>query len=226
MEFILDNPQTEEIFQNILKQIKRMKNGVTSDSMTEKGVTYKKNWGVSIIQLRQLAQSYEKDHLLALKLWNKGWRETLILATMLEEPQKIDENQMDYWIKSIQTAELIDQAVFNLYVYSKFAFVKAMEYCCGKTFLVNYAGLQLITRLARVDDKAINEMFEVFFDKLFALAKDERLHQAFYNMISALAGRNENMKSSCIVFLQELAQEEEKQAQHIAAVLLEDIAYC
>ncbi len=226
MEFILDNIETEETFQRILAQIKRMKNGVTSDAMGEKGLEYKMNWGVSIIQLRQLASQYEKKHLLALKLWNKGWRETLILATMLEEPQKIDERQMDYWIKTIQTTELIDQAVFNLYAYSKFAFVKAMEYCCGKKFLVNYAGIQLITRLARIDEKAINEMFEVFFDKLFALAKDNRLHQAFYNMISALASRNSEMKASCILFLNQLKQEEEAQAKHIAEVLLEDIKYC
>ncbi|MFV0553240.1 MAG: DNA alkylation repair protein [Mangrovibacterium sp.] len=225
MEFILDNPQTEKTFQDITTQIKRMKNGVASDAMKDKGMEYKMNWGVSVIQLRQLAQRYEKDHLLALKLWNKGWRETMILATMLEEPQKIDERQMDYWIKSIETTELIDQAIFNLYAFSKFAFVKAMEYCCGKKFLVNYAGLQLIGRLARVDDKAINEMFEVFFDKLIALSKDHRLHQAFYNMMLNLANRNQEMKASCIAFLQELAQEKEAQAQHIAAVLLDDIAY-
>ncbi|MFV0364910.1 MAG: DNA alkylation repair protein [Mangrovibacterium sp.] len=223
MEFILDNPQTEATFQDILKQIKRMKNGVAADAMSDKGLTYKMNWGVSIIQLRQLSKQYEKDHLLALKLWNKGWRETHILATMLEDPKQIEERQMDYWIKSIETTELIDQAIFNLYAYTKFAFVKAMEYCCGKKFLVNYAGLQLITRLARIDDKAINEMFEVFFSKLFALAKDARLHQVFYNMMLALSSRNEEMKAACIAFLHELELEEEPQAQHIAQLLLEDI---
>lgn len=223
MEFILDNPQTEATFQEILQQIKRMKNGVVADAMEEKGLEYKRNWGVSIIQLRQLAQQYEKEHLLALKLWNKGWRETYILATMLEEPQRMEENQMDYWIKSMHTTELVDQAVFNLYVHSKYGFVKAMEYCCGKKFLVNYAGLQLVGRLARVDNKAINEMFELFFDKLIALSKDSRLHQTFYNTISALANRNAEMKARCVEFLNNLKQEQEKQAQHIAAVLLEDL---
>ncbi|MFV0289519.1 MAG: DNA alkylation repair protein [Mangrovibacterium sp.] len=223
MEFILDNPETESTFQEILKEIKRMKNGIISDAMKSRGIDYKTNWGVSVIQLRQLASKYQANHLLALKLWNKGWRETYILATMLEEPAMIDERQMDYWIKSSPTTELIDQLIFNLYTHSKLAFVKAMEYCCGKKFLVNYAGLQLIGRLARTEKKAINEMFEVYFGKLFALAKDPRLQTAFYNMIIALAERNDELRSSCIEFLKELQLEEEAQAKHIAITLLDDL---
>ncbi len=223
MDFILDNPETEKQFQDILRQIKRMKNGETVDAMKSHGLIYKTNWGVSIVQLRTIAQKYQRNHLLALKLWNKAWRETIILATMLEEPDKMTEEQTDYWIKSLNTTELIDQAIFNLYAETKYAFVKAMEYCCGKKFLVHYAGLQLIGRLARIDKKAIDEMFEVFFPKLIALAKDPKLHQPLYNSIYALANRNETLQQSCITFLNELKQDDNKNAQHIASLLLEDI---
>ncbi len=226
LEFILDNKETEDFYLHILNEIKRSKNGLAVDAMKKKGLVYKTSWGVSIAQLREIASKYKKNHLLALKLWNKGWRESMILATMLDEPDKIDERQMDFWIKSATTFELVDQAIFNLYAYSKFAFVKAMEYCCGKTLLINYAGIQLIGRLARVDENAIDEMFEVFFSKLIPLAKDPRLQQPLYNAIISLSKRNQDMKQLCISFLNELSKEDEQQAKHISKYILDDIKFC
>ena len=80
MDIILDNQETERKFQQILRLIKTKKNGDVSDLMNKKGIRYKINWGVSIFELREIANQYEPDHVLALKLWNKDWRETMILS--------------------------------------------------------------------------------------------------------------------------------------------------
>lgn len=223
MDFLLDDPQIEETFREILGKIRLRKNGETVAQMKKLGLNYKINWGVSIIHLRELAKDYKRDHLLALKLWNKGWRETMILATMLEEPDQLSEQQMDFWTKTTETAEVIEQAVINLFVHSKYAFVKAMEYCCGKKHLVRLAGLLLVGRLAMVDKKAINEMFEEIFPMLTPLAKDPALTQTFYRSFTLLANRNKELCQSCEKYLEELQQLEEENARNLAAVLLEDI---
>ncbi|PTN08832.1 hypothetical protein [Mangrovibacterium marinum] len=224
MDILLDDPATEKTFQEILAKIRLRKNGETVALMKKMGVKYKVNWGASIIHLRELGRSYEKNHLLALKLWNKGWRETMILASMLEVPDAMTEEQMDFWTKSTENIELIEQLVANLFVHSKFAFVKALEYCCGKKYLVHYAGLQLIGRLAMVDKKAINEMFEPFFAVMAPLAKDPQLGQVFYRTMTALINRNDDLRQSCESFLNQVNEMEEEQARKIASVLLEDIA--
>ncbi|WP_372772984.1 DNA alkylation repair protein [Mangrovibacterium sp.] len=224
MDFLLDDPATEKTFQEIIAKVRLRKNGETVAQMKSMGLNYKMNWGVSVIHLRELAKNYEKNHLLALKLWNKGWRETMILATLLEEPNVVTEEQMDYWTKSIETIELIEQAVANLFVHSKFAFVKAVEYCCGKKHLVRCAGLQLIGRLALVDKKAINEMFEPFFEKLVPLAKDPELGQIFYRTVLLMANRNAELRQSCIDFLGLVKEMEEEHPKNLANLLLEDIA--
>jgi hypothetical protein len=224
MDILLDDPATEKLFQEILGKIRLRKNGETVAQMKKMGVKYKINWGASIIHLRELAKGYEKNHLLALKLWNKGWRETMILAGMLEVPDAMTEEQMDYWVKSAETVELIEQLVANLFVFSKFAFVKALEYCCGKKYLVHYAGLQLIGRLAMVDKKAINEMFEPFFPVMAPLVKDPQLGQVFYRAMTALINRNAELRKSCEAFLLDIKEMEEEQARNMANVLLEDIA--
>lgn len=224
MNILMDDPATEKIFQEILGKIRLRMNGETVALMKSLGLNYKVNWGASVISLRELAKQYEKNHLLALKLWNKQWRETMILATLLDVPELMSEEQMDYWTKSFETAEVAEQAVANLFVYSKFAFVKALEYCCGKKHLVRHTGLHLLGRLAMVDKKAIDEMFDPFFEVLLPLSKDPALGQIFYRTMILMANRSETLRESCKAFLFLVQQQDEEHPQNLAALLLEDIA--
>ncbi|HBL78142.1 MAG: hypothetical protein A2W90_13730 [Bacteroidetes bacterium GWF2_42_66] len=223
MDILLDDPATERIFQELLTKIRLLKNGETVAQMKARGVNYRINWGASVISLRQLSKQYTKNHLLALKLWNKQWRETMILATLLDDPAELSEEQMDYWTKSFETPEIAEQAVANLFVYSKFAFVKALEYCRGKKHLVRLTGLQLIGRLAMTDKKAIDEMFEPFFDVLTPLAKDPALGQIFYRTMILMANRGTVLRKSCKDFLSTMLEMEEDHAKSLACLLLEDI---
>ena len=106
MDFILDNQETEQKFQQILMLVKSRKSGEVADLMKLKGINYKMNWGVSIIDLREIAKQFEPDHLLALKFWNKQWRETMILATLIDEPKLVTEEQIDFWTKTFENTEL------------------------------------------------------------------------------------------------------------------------
>ena len=139
MDFILDDQEAEKKFQQILKLIKSRKSGEVADLMNQKGIQYKTNWGVSIIELREIALQFEPDHLLALKLWNKQWRETMILATLIDEPKKVTEEQIDFWTKTFENTEIAEQASANLWVNTKFAFVKALEWCRGKKHIIRYS---------------------------------------------------------------------------------------
>ncbi len=197
MEFILDNNESEQQYQLLLKAIKLRKSGEVAESMNHQGINYKLNWGVSILDLRELAKQYQRNHLLALKLWNKEWRETMILATMLDEPAEVTEEQMDFWVKSIINPELAEQASANLWVYSKFAFIKALEWCRGKKHIVRFSGVHLMGRLAITEKKAIDEMFEPFLDELPTLAKDEKLFTPIYRAVIALGTRSKQLNKQC-----------------------------
>ena len=224
MDILLDDAETEKVFQELLAKIRLLKNGETVAQMKKRGLNYKVNWGASVISLRNLAKQYDKNHLLALKLWNKQWRETMILATLLDDPEMLTEEQMDYWVKSYESSEIAEQAVANLFVHSKFAFIKALEYCCGKKHLVRYTGLHMVGRLAMVDKKAIDEMFEPFFKVLLSLIKDPELGQIFYRAMILMANRSEAMRESCREFLELSLEVEEEHSGKLATLLLEDIA--
>ncbi len=197
MDFILDNNESEQKYQALLKGIKLRKSGEVADSMNQKGFNYKLNWGVSILDLRELAKQYTPDHVLALKLWNKQWRETMILATLLDDPKAVSEEQMDFWTKSFENTEIAEQASTNLWVKSKFAFVKALEWCRGKKHIVHFTGIHLLGRLALTDKSAIDEMFEPFFEELPTLAKDKKLFTPLYRTIIALGTRSKLLNEQC-----------------------------
>lgn len=116
MDFILDNDSTEAKFQDILKLIKLRQNGVTSTSMSNKGMAYDMNYGVSFTVLKELATRFEANNLLALKLWNHKWRETYILATLLADFNAIDIKTIETWTEKAPTEEILNHIATNLTV--------------------------------------------------------------------------------------------------------------
>lgn len=224
MDFLLDNKETENQYQQLLKNIKLRQSGEVSDAMKQQGMNYKLNWGVSLLDLRDLAKLHEPNHLLALKLWNKNWRESMIMATLLDEPAKVSEEQMDFWTKSFETTEIAEQASTNLWVKTRFAFIKALEWCRGKKHLVRFTGIHLMGRLAISDKQAIDEMFEPFFEELPTLAKDPQLYTPLYRAIVAIGCRSKKLNELTISFTQHLLETDNEQAQKLAKALYEELS--
>ncbi|HKK80994.1 MAG TPA: DNA alkylation repair protein [Prolixibacteraceae bacterium] len=215
MELLLDNPEAENIFKKIIRSIPPMQNGITAESLKKRGIKYDKAYGTSIVDLKQFARQFDKNHLLALKLWNKNWRETMILATLLDEPAKVTEEQMDFWVKTAENTEIIEQMVTNLFTETPFAFVKALEWCRGKKHRVRYAGILMMGRLSVASKNDIDEMFESFFDVLPPLTKDMRLHTVLHRSMCQLARRSKKLHKQCVSFTQEIMKYEEENARKI-----------
>ncbi len=223
MDFIIDDPIREQEFRQILNRIRLSKNGETVDLMKQHGLNYKVNWGASIISLRDIARQHEPNHLLALKLWNKQWRETMILAAMLDVPSEVTEEQMDYWTKSLETTEIAETLNTYLWVRTKFAFVKALEWCRGKKHLVRYAGLHLMGRLAISEKQELDELFEPFFDVLSPLAKDPNLKQVFYRSYVLLGMKSKSMNETAIVFAESLKALDSDDCSTLADMILTEL---
>src|SRR5690554_6096231 len=198
MIYLLDRPETEKEFQQLLRQIKSRKSGELAASMKNQGVDYKLNWGVSLVELREMAKQSTPNHLLALKLWNKQWRESMILATLLDVPFEVTEEQMDFWTKSFQNSEIAEQASANLWVKSKYAFVKALEWSRGKKHLVRFTGIHLMGRLAIVQKDALDEMFEPFFEELEVLGRDSHLNVFIHRSVLAIGMRSKMLNEQAI----------------------------
>ncbi len=153
---------------NKLKEIKQsfrlMMNGVASQSMRDKGVDYKINWGVPFITLMQQAKEYGKDYDLAIELWKEDIRECKILATLIMPAEKMLPEIVDVWMETLRTQELAELIAFNLLQYLDFAPVLAYQWIAGNDPLYQITGYSILSRLfmkgQEPNERGINEFLD------------------------------------------------------------------
>ncbi len=158
----------------ILKQLKSLSNPEAIVDMARFGISPNQTFGVSIPNLRKIARVIGKNHVLAQRLWKLDVRETRILASMIDEPKKVTEEQMDSWTQSFDYWEICDQCCMNLFEKTDFAYEKAVEWSRAEREFVKRAGFVMMARLAVSDKKAGDEAFEAFLPIIKQGAADER----------------------------------------------------
>lgn len=116
---------TKEEIENKIKELKRgfrlVMNGPASQSMREKGLDYRLNWGVPFIQLKQMAADLPHDYDFAIALWKEDIRECKILATLLMPHDKMPEEVAEIWMEQTHSQEMAEMQAFNLYQYVSYA---------------------------------------------------------------------------------------------------------
>ena len=116
---------TKEEIESKIKALKQgfrmVLNGPASQSMREKGLDYRLNWGVPFIQLKQMAADLPHDYDFAIALWKEDIRECKILATLLMPHDKMPEEVAEIWMEQTHSQEMAEMQAFNLYQYVSYA---------------------------------------------------------------------------------------------------------
>ena len=154
----------KEKLKKIKQSFRLMMNGPASQSMREKGLNYKINWGVPIPSLKQMAKEYGKDYDLAIELFKEDIRECKILATMIMPPEKFLPEIADIWMEQTISYEIAEQLAFNLMQYVDYAPVIAFEWIASDKPLYKLTGYHFLSRLLmkgqEPDERGINEFLD------------------------------------------------------------------
>ena len=154
----------KEKLKKIKQSFRLMMNGPASQSMREKGLNYKINWGVPIPSLKQMAKEYGKDYDLAIELFKEDIRECKILATMIMPPEKFLPEIADIWMEQTISYEIAEQLAFNLMQYVDYAPVIAFEWIASDKPLYKLTGYHLLSRFfmkgQEPDERGINEFLD------------------------------------------------------------------
>ena len=78
--------------------------------MTRVGIDVSSALGVSVPNIRAIAKRCGSDQDLARELWDTGIHEARILATLVADPARIDEEQMESWVGDLSSWDLCDFA--------------------------------------------------------------------------------------------------------------------
>lgn len=160
--------------QQVLDQLKSLENEKNRQGMKRFGINTEHALGISMKTLRQVARSYPKDHQLALGLWKSQIHEARLLAVLIDDPKQLTEQQMEAWVKDIQSWDLCDQACSKLFDKWPGAYAKAREWATREEEFVKRAGFVLMATLSVHDKKAPDEHFTQFFPDIEREATDSR----------------------------------------------------
>lgn len=138
--------QHEETIKDIRKRCRMAMNGIASSSMRKQGLNYKLNFGVDIQKIKDLAQKYTPNDILAQNLWKEDTRELKILATLLYPTDLFSRETANKWVSEIQNQEIREQVCVNLFQKLEFAMDIANQWAQSDDTNIRTTGYWLLVR--------------------------------------------------------------------------------
>ena len=158
-------------FDQIIREFERLSDVDFAENMKKFGIWYVKSYGLRLPQIRKVAKQCGKNHDLALKLWDHGYHETYLMATLVEESEKVSSKQLNDWVNMFYSWDLVDQACINLLRFIPEARENIFIWCDSDEEFVKRTAFSLIAVLA-VHEKESD--FEIYFDIIEEASKDNR----------------------------------------------------
>ena len=148
-------------------------NGIVSQSMREKGLDYKLNFGIELPRLKEIAAKFEKNHDVAQALWKENIRECKILAGMLQPVDTFYPEIADIWVEDMHYPEIAELTCMNLFQHLPYASEKVFQWMADEGEYFQFCGFMLMARLLmrgnEMNERAENE----FLDQAMAALQGE-----------------------------------------------------
>ena len=193
--------------------------------MARFGINPENTFGVSIPVLRKLAKEIGRSHELAQQLWNSGFHEARILASMVDSPDEVTEEQMESWVKDFDSWDVCDQCCMNLFGKCRFAYQKAFEWSSREEEFVKRAGFVLMARLAVWDKKAEDSQFVAFLPVIQREAGDCRnfVKKAVNWALRQIGKRNPALNKRAVAVAEEIQKLDSRIARWVASDALREL---
>ena len=137
----------QEQLRSVKREFRLMMNGITSQSMREKGLTYRTNFGVELPRLKAFSEKLPHTKELASALWKEQVRECRLLAPMLMPATDFAEDMADLWVEQMNFPEEAECVVMHLFQHLPYASQKAFEWIAREEVMSQLCGWQLFGRL-------------------------------------------------------------------------------
>jgi 3-methyladenine DNA glycosylase AlkD len=112
-----------------------------------------KVFGVKMGDLRALAKGLKKQHALGLALWDSGWFEARVLATLLLDPKQLTEGECVRLTESCDSSPILDKLTDNVLEETKLSEALCARWIDSTEPLLGRAGWNLMTAAVQKDKK-------------------------------------------------------------------------
>jgi 3-methyladenine DNA glycosylase AlkD len=211
---------------DVLDSLKASARSENLEGMARYGMAVEKRLGVSVPVLRKIAKGIGKDHKLARQLWRTGFADARILASMIADPEKLSEAQMDAWVADINSWDVCDQLCMNLFEKAPLARRKIREWSKREEEFVKRAAFALIACLAWHDTQAADQEFLEYLHVIQRGATDERnyVKKSVSWALRNIGKRNARLNRAALKTAREIGRLPSKAARWIAADAIRELA--
>jgi 3-methyladenine DNA glycosylase AlkD len=195
------------------------------EGMAKYGIAVEGRLCVSVPDMRKLAKEIGRDHKLALDLWRTGIGEARILAAMVDDPDKLTEEQMEDWVKDIDSWDVCDQVCMNLFEKNQLAWKKIVDWSQREEEFVKRTAFSLIACLAWHDKKTSDEKFIALLPLIIRGVTDERnfVKKAVNWAIRNIGKRNLNLNREALNAAKEIRRLDSKAARWVASDAIREL---
>ena len=209
----------------ILQKLKALGNPDDAAGMARYGIRPGKVYGVRIPVLRQLAGEIGANHRLALSLFSSGVHEARILASMVDDPERVTEEQMEKWAAAFDSWDVCDQCCMNLFRRTQFVRKKVLEWSTRDEEFVKRAAFAMIATLAVHDHESPDRVFKGFLSIIRGQATDERdyVKKAVSWALRQIGKRSLALNHAAVQTAREIGRIDSRSARWIASDAIKEL---
>lgn len=210
---------------SVLRELRTLADPKVRAKMAYFGVHVEKAHGISTPELHRLAKKIGKNHELADQLWASGIHEAKNLASMIGEPERVTEAQMERWARGFDSWDVVDGVCCYLFAYSPLAWKKAFSWSRRKEEFVKRAALSLIAYLAYKDKTASDAKFIRLLTIIKRESRDDRnfVKKAVNWALRNIGKRNLALNRAAIRTAREIRALDSSAARWIAADAIREL---
>ena len=203
--------------ETVLAWLKRTGTKSGRDSMARYAIPSGNAFGVSVGALKQHAKRIGPNHELAVRLWETGWYEARMLASFIDEPERVTALQMERWCRDFDNWAIVDTVCFALFERSPHAWSKVEPWAARTDEFQKRAAFALIWSLSVHDKKASDKQFEQALVLIERAATDERnfVKKAVNMALRAVGKRNAALNDAAVQVARRLARSPDATARWV-----------
>ncbi|MGQ9473051.1 MAG: DNA alkylation repair protein [Candidatus Caldatribacteriaceae bacterium] len=209
----------------MVRELKALSQESVLESMRGFGIHSRKALGVAVPEIRRVARRIGINHTLAQELWDLGIRETMLLASMVEDPCLVTESQMERWALDFDNWEICDQVCGNLFVRTDHVYRKIFEFSARSEEFVKRAGFAMIAELAVHGKSLHDEWWENVFPLFLRESWDDRrmVKKAISWALRQIGKRNAYLWGRAMKVAEELKAMNSKSSVFIASETIREL---
>lgn len=220
-----DSETTRMEVDDILGELRRAGSPKAIEGMARFGIKGSKMLGVSVPNLRALARKVGTNHKLAIQLWRTGIHDARLLASMIDDPRQVTEQQMEAWTKDFDSWDLVDLCCGNLFEKTSLGVAKALAWSKREREYEKRAGFSMMAALAVHEKMAGDDTFLDFLPVIIRESSDDRnfVKKAVNWALRQIGKRNPTLNKAAIETAEKIGKIDSRAAKWISSDALREL---